>query len=70
MNHDLKKITRAGIGALIFALVLGLALVQPAKADEKLDQIDFVDDCNLGVGFGDGVAGTVTVAGGTQLGSL
>ena len=74
MKHSLKKITRAGIGALVFALVLGLALVQPAKADDKLDQVDFADDCNtatvadFGDGFfGDSVAGTVTVPTGTSL---
>ncbi len=59
MKHSLKKITRAGIGALVFALVLGLALVQPAKADDKVDQKDFRDDCNAD--------GAVSVPAGTSL---
>ena len=60
MNLSLKKITRAGIGALIFALVLGLGLVQPAKADDKFDQnLDFVPDCNAD--------GPVSVPAGTQM---
>ena len=60
MKHSLKKITRAGIGALVFALVLGLALVQPAKADDKVDQnLVFVPDCNAD--------GGVSVPSGTQM---
>ena len=60
MKHELKMITRAGIGALIFALVLGLGLVQPAKADDKFDQnLDFVPDCNAD--------GAVSVPAGTQM---
>lgn len=59
MKHSLKKIIRAGIGALIFTLVLGLGLVQPAKADDKVDQKDFRDDCNAD--------GAVSVAAGTSL---
>ena len=60
MNLSLKKITRAGIGALIFALVLGLGIVQPAKADDKVDQnLVFVPDCNAD--------GAVSVPSGTQM---
>ena len=60
MKHKLINITRAGIGALVFTLVLGLALVQPAKADFKVHQVNFVEDCNGDpiTDFGDGYVST------------